>query len=152
MSNYSLMFVSMNKDIISRYNQTNHFGELLGMKYEIHETGEISYHVEVKKDHLATTTAAHGGFLAAVMDAVVGVAALSQSTTENKVVSTVEMKLNFLQPAFLGDQLIGKGKVLKHGKRIMIVEGKIYNQHNEILAVSLATMNAYPFEKSDMID
>ena len=74
MSNYSLMFVSMNKDIISRYNQTNHFGELLGMKYEIHETGEISYHVEVKKDHLATTTAAHGGFLAAVMDAVVGVA------------------------------------------------------------------------------
>ena len=146
------MFVSMNKDILRRYNETNHFGELLGMEYDILQSGEISYNIEVKKEHLATKTAAHGGFLAAVMDAVVGVAALSKTSNEGKVVSTVEMKLNFLQPALLGDQLTGKGKILKYGKRIITVEGKILNQHNEILAVSLATMNAYPFEKSDMID
>ena len=146
------MFVSMNKDILKRYNETNHFGELLGMEYDILQSGEISYNIEVKKEHLATKTAAHGGFLAAIMDAVVGVAALSKTSNEGKVVSTVEMKLNFLQPAVLGDQLTGKGKILKYGKRIITVEGKIFNQHNEILAVSLATMNAYPFEKSDMID
>ena len=60
------------------------------------------------------------------------------------------MKLNFLHPAFLNDDLIGVGKVLKEGKRIIVVEGKIYNQDNVLLAVSIATMNAYPFEKSDM--
>ena len=144
------MFVSMNKDILERYNETNHFGRLLGMKYEIQKSGEIYYRLEVKKEHLATKTAAHGGFLAAVMDAVVGVAALSKMTDEGKVVSTVEMKLNFLQPAFLGDQLLGIGQVLKSGKRIIVVEGKIYNHKKEILAICLATMNAYPFEKSDM--
>jgi len=152
MSNYSLMFVNMNKDILNRYNETNHFGRLLGMNYKIQQSGEIFYSIEVKKEHLATKTAAHGGFLAAVMDAVVGVAALSKMTDEGKVVSTVEMKLNFLQPALLGDQLTGKGKVIKSGKRIIVVEGKIYNQKDDMLAICLATMNAYPFEKSDMND
>ena len=144
------MFVSMNKDILERYNKTNHFGRLLGMKYEVQRSGEIYYRLEVREEHLATKTAAHGGFLAALMDAVVGVAALSKMTDQGKVVSTIEMKLNFLQPAFLGDQLLGKGKVIKSGKRIIVVEGKIYNHKKEILAICLATMNAYPFEKSDM--
>ncbi len=146
------MFVNMNKDILDRYNKTNHFGRLMGMEYEVQSSGEIYYTIEVKKEHLATKTAAHGGFIAAVMDAVVGVAALSKMIDQDKVVSTVEMKLNFLQPAFLGDYLIGKGKVVKSGKRIVVVEGEIYNQKKEMLAICLATMNAYPFEKSDMKD
>ena len=146
------MFVNMNKDILKRYNQTNHFGRLLGMQYEIQHSGEIYYRLEVKKEHLATKTAAHGGLLAAFMDAVVGVAALSKMTDQGKVVSTVEMKLNFIHPALLGDQLLGKGKVIKSGKRILVVDGKIYNQDDKLIAVCLATLNAYPFEKSDMSD
>ena len=62
------------------------------------------------------------------------------------------MKLNFLQPALLNDQLKGIGKVLKAGKRIIVVEGKIFNQHNQLLAVGIATMNAYPIEKSDLFN
>ena len=150
MSNYSLMFVNMNIDILKRYNETNHFGKLLGMNYEIQDSGDIYYRMAVKKEHLATRTAAHGGVLAAFMDAVVGVAALSKVSEIDKVVSTVEMKLNFLHPALLGDLLFGKGKVIKAGKRIIVVQGKIYNQENQLLAVCLATLNAYPFDKSDM--
>ncbi len=146
------MFVNMNKDIIERYNETNHFGRLLGMKYEIQRSGEIYYRLEVRKEHLATKTAAHGGFIAALMDAVVGVAALSKMSDQGKVISTVEMKLNFLHPAYMGDQLLAKGKVVKAGKRILVVEGQIYNQDNTMLAICIATLNAYPFEKSDMKD
>jgi len=140
----------MNEEIIKRYSQTNNFGRLLGMDYQLDESGDIHYHVTINKDHLATPTAAHGGLLAAMMDGVVGVAALERASKTGRVVSTVEMKLNFLQPALLNDQLVGVGKVLKEGKRIIVVEGKIYNQQNDLLAASIATMNAYPFEKSDM--
>lgn len=140
----------MNKEIIKRYGETNNFGRLLGMQYELDESGDIHYHVKITKEHLATKTAAHGGLLAAMMDGVVGVAALERVSGKGMVVSTVEMKLNFLHPAFLNDQLIGIGKVLKEGKRIVVVEGKIYNQDKVVLAAGLATMNAYPFEKSDM--
>ena len=140
----------MNKEIIKRYGETNNFGRLLGMKYSLHESGDIHYHVKINKEHLATKTAAHGGLLAAMMDGVVGVAALERVSEKGKVVSTVEMKLNFLHPAFLDDELIGIGRVLKEGKRLIVVEGKIYNQDKVILAACIATMNAYPFEKSDM--
>ena len=30
------------------------------------------------------------------------------------------------------------------------VEGQIFNQNNELLAKGIATLNAYPFDKSDM--
>ena len=140
----------MNKEIVKKYSQTNKFGKLLDMQYRLDETGDIIYDVTITEKHLATTTAAHGGLLAAMMDGVVGVAALEKASKSGNVVSTVEMKLNFLQPALLNDQLKGIGKVLKAGKRIIVVEGKIFNQHNQLLAIGIATMNAYPIEKSDL--
>tara|TARA_B100000401_G_C52719158_1_gene677709 strand:- start:343 stop:771 length:429 start_codon:yes stop_codon:yes gene_type:complete len=140
----------MNEEIVKRYSQTNKFGKLLDMQYRLDATGDIIYDVTITEKHLATKTAAHGGLLAAMMDGVVGVAALEEASKNGNLVSTVEMKLNFLQPAFLNDRLKGVGKILKAGKRIIVVEGKIYNQDNLLLAVGIATMNAYPIEKSDM--
>jgi len=137
----------MKNQILELYNKTNRFGVLLGMKYEVLKSGEVIYKVKITEDFLATTKTAHGGFIAAFMDAVVGVAALSKVIEEGKVVSTVEMKLNFLKPAILGDELTGNGKVLKTGKSLIISEGKIYNQNNELIAICLATMNAYPFDR-----
>ena len=137
----------MKKQILELYNKTNRFGALLGMQYEVSNSGEVIYRVKITEDFLATTKAAHGGFIAAFMDAVVGVAALTKVINEGKVVSTVEMKLNFLKPAYLGDELTGYGKVLNKGKSLIISEGKIYNQNNDLIAISLATMNAYPFNR-----
>ena len=66
------------------------------------------------------------------------------------MVATVEFKINYIKPAFLGDKLIGNGKVISSGKRLYTVEGKIFNQNQELLTLGLATLNAYPFEKSDI--
>tara|TARA_Y100000385_G_scaffold226235_1_gene236859 strand:- start:4502 stop:4933 length:432 start_codon:yes stop_codon:yes gene_type:complete len=137
-------------DILKKYNQTNEFGRFLGLVIESSSPGEVKYCVEVKKEHLATLHSAHGGFLAAYFDQIIGTAALSKALIERKVVATVEFKMNYLKPAFLGDKLVGKGKVINNGKRLYTVEGKILNQKQELLATGLATLNAYPFEKSDM--
>jgi acyl-CoA thioesterase len=64
-----------------------------------------------------------------------------------KVVSTVNMNMNFLLPANLGDHLIGRGKVVKAGKRIVFVEAQIFNQKEQLIATGSATMNAYPVHK-----
>ena len=140
----------MNQEILERYHQTNHFGDKLGIKLSINEPGNVTYQVEVKKEHLATLNSVHGGFLAAIMDQVVGTSALTIATIEGNVVSTVELKMNFLSGAFLGDKLVAKGIVLKKGKRLLVVEGKIYNQNDELLVTGMATLNAYPFSKCDM--
>ncbi|NRA13857.1 MAG: PaaI family thioesterase, partial [Crocinitomicaceae bacterium] len=97
---------------------------------------------------LATPVAAHGGSISALMDATMGVCALSQVIADNKVVSTIEMKISFVAPGLLGDVLSGTAKIVKTGKRILFVEGKIVNQKRDIIAVATGTFNSYPAEKA----
>lgn len=134
--------------LISIYNKINTYGAVNGMELKIIAAGHIEYRMEIKEQHLATTRAAHGGAVAGFMDGILGVAALSATAAENKLVSTVEFKINFLRPVLLGDKLTGTGKVDQKGKRIIIASGEIYNQKNELIAKATGTFNAYPFEKS----
>jgi uncharacterized protein (TIGR00369 family) len=92
---------------------------------------------------LATQHAAHGGALAAFMDAILGVASLSAVADEGKLLAVIEFKINYLKPALLGDSLIGKGKVLQKGKRILITEAEIFNQKNELIAKSIGKFTSY---------
>lgn len=132
-------------DLLELYKEINNFGSLLKMDFEVVSPGHVEYHMTVTKDLLATQTAAHGGALAGFMDAIIGVASLSAVAEEQKLVSTVEFKINFLQPALLNDQLKGEGKVIQKGKRIIVAEGKIYNQNDELLCTCLGTLNAYSY-------
>jgi len=79
-----------------------------------------------------------------------GVAALTASAKNLSLVSTVEFKINYLKPAFLGDVLIGKGTIISEGKRIIIAQGEITNQKGELISIATGTFNAYPYEKSGM--
>ena len=63
--------------------------------------------------------------LAAYMDAIIGVAALSAVHHEGKYVTTVEFKLNFLAPARSGVELKGIGTVITKGKSTLVVSGKV---------------------------
>lgn len=133
--------------VLKTYNQWNKFGDLMQMHFSVIDKGEIAYYMTVTEEHLATPIAAHGGSLAALMDATLGVCALTEVCEEMKVVSTVNMNMSFLHPANLGDQLIGRGKVVKSGKRIIFVEAQIFNQKEQLIATGSATMNAYPVHK-----
>ena len=128
------------------YNKINNFGRLLDMKFEVTEPGRIIYSMPVTEDILATTSTAHGGALAAFMDAIIGVASLSAVAEEGKLVSTVEFKINYLTPALLNDQLRGFGKVIKKGKRIIITQGKIFNQKDEFLWTKCPQEVCHPIE------
>ena len=45
--------------------------------------------------------------------------------------------------------LIGRGKLVKAGKRIIITQGEITNEKTgEPVAIATGTFNAYPYEKS----
>lgn len=138
--------------LLEIYNKVNQFGLENGFKLNIIKPGEITYEMEVLEKHLATPKIIHGGMIAAMMDGVIGVAALCLVAPEGKLVSTVEYKINYFKPAFLGDKLLGKGRVDHQGKRIIHTSGEIYNQNNEIIAKAMGTFNAYPFEKSDVAE
>lgn len=134
-------------EILEAYNKTNEFGRFFNMTYKVILPGEIVYSMEVTKNLLATSNAMHGGALAGMMDAVVGVAAVSISSLKGNIVSTVEFKINYLKPVFLGNQLTGIGTVISEGNRIIVCKGEIFNQNKELVAIATSTMNAYPFSK-----
>lgn len=115
--------------LIDKYIANNKFGESLGMHFNILSDGEIEYHLKITEQHLATPLSAHGGVISALADAALGVCALSGVYKENKVVSTVEFKINFLAPALVNDELIAHAKILQKGKRILIVECTIFSNH-----------------------
>lgn len=137
--------------LIQIYQQTNAFGKLYGMELVKFEADEIVYKLIVKKEHLATPTTAHGGLVAGYMDGVLGLAALYASSENANLVSTVEFKINYLAPVYINDVLIGKGKVISNGKRIIIAQGEIINEKtNQCVAIATGTFNAYPYQKSGM--
>jgi acyl-CoA thioesterase len=134
--------------IVKGYIKANRFGRLLGMNFDVIGPGEVNYTMPVTESHLATPIAAHGGSISALMDAAMGVCALSQVIADDKVVSTIEMKISFVSPGLLGDTLFGSANIVKTGKRILFVEGKIVNQKDDIIAVATGTFNSYPSEKA----
>jgi len=148
----SLLFNGEAMDILDIYNKYNNFGRFFDMDHKVVAPGHIEYNMVVTASHLATPTAMHGGAMAGFMDGVLGVAALSAVEAENKVVSTIEFKINYLSAVFLGDELKGVGIVLRKGKRILLAEGKVFNQKKELVATATGTFNAYSFEKSDMFE
>ena len=134
--------------IILGYIKFNNFGRHIGMQFNILSPGKIEYSITIKEFHLATPFAAHGGVLSAFMDSVLGISALSLVCVDNKIVSTVEMKLNFLSPVKLGDTLVGRSSVLSKGNRIIVTEAEIVNQENILVGKGMGTFNAYPKEKA----
>lgn len=136
--------------LIEKYTHHNFFGNLLGMDFKVIKPGEVHYTLKIEEKHLATPNAAHGGVISSLMDALLGVTGLSEVEGENKVVSTIEFKINFLSPALLNDELLGVGKIIQKGNRLLIISGDIFctNRQNVIIAKAIGTFNSYPAEKA----
>ncbi len=132
-------------NLIEKYIASNHFGKLIGMRFDIVNQGEVHYHIHIEEKHLATPLAAHGGLISALVDGALGVAALSAVHTENRVVSTVEYKINFLAPALPGDALLAHARVEHKGGRLIIVgcEVRCTSRNNKLISKALGTFNAY---------
>ena len=132
--------------LIQKYIEYNTFGRLIGMSFNITQPGIVEYSMTIRPEHLATPKAAHGGLIAGFLDAVVGVGALSAVCEEGMIVSTVEMKVSYFEPILLDDHITGLSKMMKRGKRILFMEGEIFNQHGVLVAKANATLNAYPLQ------
>ena len=123
-----------------------------GLKFEIHSPGSITYRMTVLEKHQSSPGISHGASLAGFMDCVLGMSALSEAITKDQLTSTVEFKINFIRPAKVGEDLIGKGSVIHRGKSLIISSGEIRNQQNELVAVGQGTFNTYPSSKKDFLN
>lgn len=72
--------------------------------------------------------AGHAGLSFSIGDSAAGYAAATVMPEESEVM-TVEMKINLLSPA-LGDRLVAEGRVIRAGRRIVIVAADVWAESN----------------------
>lgn len=123
-----------------------------GLTFEIHSPGSITYKMTIQEKHLSSPNIAHGASLSGFMDCVLGLSSLSEAITKDQLTSTVEFKINFIRPAKLGEELIGKGSVIHRGKSLIISSGEVKNAQGELIAVGQGTFNTYPASKKDFLN
>lgn len=86
---------------------------------------------------------AHAGLTFAIGDSAAGYAALSVMPDGCEVLTT-EMKINLLAPA-RGDLLIARGRVIKPGRRLVIVQADIFaREGGEETHIALLTGTMIP--------
>ena len=145
MDNSELMnvFETYYKDLVQ-------FDEYLGMDLKVNAPGDVTYTLVLENQHLTAPDSAHGGVAAAMMDATLGLAALSDAVTRNNLCATVEFKINYLKPGRPGHTLIGSGKVKSRGKRLIVTEADIVEKETgDLVATGLGTFTQYPADRRD---
>jgi uncharacterized protein (TIGR00369 family) len=97
--------------------------------------------LSVKPEVLQAYGKVHGGAIAGLLDSAIAVAVNSE-ITEDYGAATVELKVNYLKPVSTG-KLQSQGKVLSKGRLIMVSEGKVWDEHGNLVAVGIATFRIF---------
>jgi uncharacterized protein (TIGR00369 family) len=56
--------------------------------------------------------------------------------------ATINMNVDYLMPAKVGDVIYGVGKVLRAGKTVLHIESKLINADNKVIAKATSNMIA----------
>jgi len=87
------------------------------------DVGKVSIAAPVSKGFRQQQGFAHGGLIFTIGDSAAGYAALSVLPAGVEVM-TVELKINLLAPA--AGRLVAEGRVLKPGKRLVVVAADVW--------------------------
>lgn len=117
------------------------FRELLGLRSGGAEDGGASVLLDAQERHVNPVGTIHGGVVATLLDVAMA-EALSTVIPGRGSPVTVEMKLNFLQPARVG-VLVANARVRRRGRRLAVVHGEVVQDGNdELVAEGMGTFAA----------
>lgn len=73
---------------------------------------------------------------------VVGPAVLG-TLEPRQFISTIDLKANFLRPAFPG-RIVGRGSVVHRDGDLAFAEGSLFNPEDEVVATAASTIRVIP--------
>ena len=102
------------------------FNKLLGIKGESVEAGRAVLLLPVRHDHLGDVRrpALHGGVISALIDTAGGVAAWS-ALSAGESVSTVDLMVDYLEPARVAGPLRAEAELVRKGNRVCHVRVRV---------------------------
>jgi uncharacterized protein (TIGR00369 family) len=115
---------------------------LVGMEVTRADSEGSAFRIEIRPEHLQAYGTAHGGVLAGLLDAAMGLAILGRAP-EGEGCATVEMKANFLAPARLGLVVAG-GTVVHEGRRMVVAQAEARDADGRMVAFGTGTFQRIP--------
>ncbi|SNR25366.1 PaaI family thioesterase [Puniceibacterium sediminis] len=107
--------------------------------------GCVTIHAPILPGAMQQQGFGHAGLTFSIGDSAAGYAALTLLAQDQEVV-TAEIKINLLAPA-RGDLLIARGKVVKPGRRLVVVTSEVYARAGDtetLIAILQGTMIPVP--------
>jgi len=95
-----------------------------GVLFKTMSENEYQFKTTIKENHLNAAGIAHGGFIAALIDAGAGTAA--HRSAEKKPCVTISLELKFISAVRLGQELIGKTKIQKKTKSMIFLTCEMF--------------------------
>ncbi|MBL4752044.1 MAG: PaaI family thioesterase [Flavobacteriales bacterium] len=120
------------KHVMEHFQHPDKFGEWMGYRIEGFDTEnkKAVTGLSIREDHLSPAGKVHGGVISGFLDYACG-AAVFTTMGKGDFCSTVELKVNYLRPINLGDEIKGKTAIIFEGKKICVVHGFIYVNDSE---------------------
>jgi len=115
---------------------------IFGMKIHQVETGYALVTMEINETHLNAAMVCHGAAILALADVAFALASNSHGT----LALALEISINYLRPAKVGDKLKAICKEENLGKKTGLYITKVFNQDEKLVAMMKST--AYRFEES----
>ena len=95
---------------------------------------EYEFKSTIKESHLNAAGITHGGYLSALIDAGAGTAA--HRSAENAPCVTISLDIKFIGSSKIGDEIIGKVKILKKTKTLVFLSCELECNNSIITSAS----------------
>ena len=117
--------------------------ETLGATLRLGDAGTAEIEAPILEGSRQQQGFAHAGLTFAIGDSAAGYSALTMMPLDHEVLTT-EMKINLLAPG-TGDYLVARGRVIKPGRRLFVVQSDVYAvQSGEWKHIALLTGTMMP--------
>lgn len=124
--------------IIEDPSMSRPFYRLLGLRADSGQApGDSKIHFDSQPDFENSRGDVHGGVVASLLDAAMGVAVRS-SYVESEGATTASMTVNFLEPG--RGTLIAKGHVIRAGRILASVEAMVVDSQGHVVAHAVGTL------------
>lgn len=111
--------------------------KLVGFEMTKVEVGRAVFELDAGPQHASPLGTVHGGIIVDLVDAAMGCAHASR-LDEGETFTTLELKINFMKPVWQA-HLVAEGEVIKAGRTIGLVEGRVTDDSGSLVAFATAT-------------
>ncbi len=114
------------------------FYQLIGMEILELRSGYSRFRLNVTPQLRNVSGIVHGGAIASITDAAMGVALATLLDPLVQRPITVEMKINYMAPSRDGE-LIAEGRVVQRGSTVTVTEAEVVNGEGTLVALAMGT-------------